>query len=98
MVCEMDRKPSQVAADLNLKVNTVRKIAREFRTLGKRECKERGGAQCSKKITPAAESFIKDLIDKDCTLTLDEIKDKVFEHSQIGVSASTIARLTIYSD
>lgn len=95
LVCDLEKKPSEVARDLNLKVNTVRKIAREYRTLGKVEAKERGGAQSSLKITPVIGAFIKQLVEDDCTLTLDEIKTKVFDNFNTNVSPSTVKRLLL---
>ena len=75
-VCDIGKMPSVVANELGLKPDTVRFIARQFRTCGKREAKQRGGAATSLKITQNIGRFLCELVDNDCTLTLEELKDK----------------------
>ena len=92
LCCELEKKPSDVARDFNIKANTVRKIVREYRTTCQVEAKGRGGARSSQKITPEIASCIKSLVENDCTLTLLELQAKVLQIYELSVSTSSISR------
>jgi len=92
MVCELNKPPKVVSEELGIKVDTVRKIARRFRSDGTVTIQKRGNPSPGK-VTSEIAKFVKDKVDEDCTLTLSELKDKVQSHFHATLSPTTIWRI-----
>jgi len=82
-ICDLDKRPRIVASELNMKVDTVRMIARQYRLHGKREAKGRGGPVNPSKLTDEIKKFICDTVDADCTTTLDDLKRMISQRFEV---------------
>nr|XP_040225457.2 uncharacterized protein LOC120951038 isoform X1 [Anopheles coluzzii] len=82
---------SMIAEMLGIKRPTVYSILKKYWKTGEVEANTRGGVK-PKKLTDAAISSIQAWLDEDCTISLSKLVKKVWEHHQIQVSHTTIAR------
>lgn len=80
-----------IAEMLGIKRPTVYSILKKYWKTGEVEANSRGGVK-PKKLTDAAISSIQAWLDEDCTISLSKLVKKVWEHHQIQVSHTTIAR------
>lgn len=95
MICDLGRAPSVVANELNIKVDTVRNIARQYRSTGQIDAKQRGGSNNATKLNDSMKSFIKNLVDADCTITLEDLRERLQTAWNITVSMSTISKVLL---
>ena len=93
-MCVANGEKPKVAADATgVKVDTVRKILRIYRTEGRIAACPRGGrGSRSPLLDDDDASFIRNLIDEDCTLTLEKIKSILELRRRKYASCSTISR------
>ncbi|XP_049293761.1 uncharacterized protein LOC125769223 [Anopheles funestus] len=76
---------------LNINRSTVYSIIKKFDKTFEVKAAKRGGDK-EKKISPDIGQKIRDWIDENCTITLQQLADKVFDDFGIRVSKPTVAR------
>lgn len=81
----------EIARTFGIKISTIYAILKIYETEGRVEKKLRGGVR-RKSISIENSTFIKQLIEEDCGITLSCIKQKLFEKFNINVSISTISK------
>ena len=82
---------SNIAEVMGLKNPTVTGIIKQYQRDGRISSLPRGGIRNSK-LNEQQKDLIKSWIDEDCSLSLKNIKTKIFEDLNIIISPSTISR------
>lgn len=76
---------------LQINRNTIHTIIKIYLSEGRIDAKPRGGTR-RKSLEPEDKNFIKNLIDENCSITINSIKDKLHTDLNKEVSRSTITR------
>jgi len=84
-------KQSELVNIFNLPKSTISSIIKTYKTQHRTVQKKRG-KQPPKKITPEIKSFLFNLIETDCTITLQSMKERIKRKYDIDISNSTISR------
>lgn len=92
-VVEHAQTPKAVADVTGVKPDTIRKIVRDYLKDGKRKALPRGGSRPRKKALDEGDvAFIKEMIDENCAITLEDMRARLFTARNKTVSTSTIGR------
>ena len=92
LACDFEKTARTIADELNVKVATVRKIVRQFRSSRQINAKRRGGVNNATKLSAEMKSYLVQTVKEVCTVTLAEMKEKCMDRFNVSVSASTISR------
>jgi transposase len=80
----------EVSITLGVSYRTVVRVYDEYLKSGKVSALSSGGKK-PKKLNTEQMIFLRDCIDEDCTLTLKELKNKIYQKYEIIIGALTIS-------
>lgn len=81
----------QIASDLNVHEATVSRIIKKYNQTGS-FCRKKTGGDHRSLLNDEQKNYILQKVDENCSLTLKQLADKVFEKFNLKVSRQTIQR------